>query len=132
MRAVTALRAFRAYGHPLLLIGAWGVLELLAVAWTEILPGEPASGSASDPIVWTTFFVVAMALRFRVGWWLAITAVVINLSVALAFAVVSFRVKPLGLAVFHAAALWLIWAGNVELYELCAQRLRRLALPPPE
>jgi hypothetical protein len=133
---VTRLRDFRRYGHPLLLVAVWAALEAATIAWSALLPGDPfhsesGVGSLGQSILLTGILVLGVAWGFRVAWWLAIFSSAAAVFVSVALGVFELGVKPWGVALLQAAALWLLWSGNIEMHVQSHRRLRRLTGPPP-
>ena len=133
---VTRLRDFRTYGHPLLLIAVWSMLEAATIIWIALLPGHPTYnesggvGSLGQAIFFTALFVLFVALGSRFVWWLAIFSSILAVGVAVAAGVFELGVKPLGVAALQTAALWLLWSGNIEMYVQSHRRTRRVTAPP--
>jgi hypothetical protein len=132
---VTRLRDFRMYGHPLLLIAVWSTLQAASIVWVALLPGDPSNssegmGSVGQAIFWTGALVLFLVLGSRIAWWLAIFFNTVAAFLGVAFGVFEFGVKPWGVALFQAAALWLLWSGNIETYVKSHRRVR-LTGPPP-
>ena len=125
---VATLRAFRSFGHPLLLVAVWGALEAAAVAWIAFVPGDPSRESARVALLVTAVLVVFVGVGSRLAWWLAILVSALGVVVGLGATFVDFGVEGPVAALLHASALWLIWSGNVELYVQSNKR-KRLASP---
>lgn len=124
---VTRLGAFRAHGHPLLLIAVWSILEAATIGWTALLPGDPlysdsGIGSLGQALFVTSAAVLFLVLGSRIVWWLAIFSDTVGVGIGVALTVLQFGVKPIGLALFQAAALWLIWSGAIERYVRSGRR----------
>ena len=68
--------------------------------------------------------VVLLFLGSRFAWWLAIFSSTLWVIVGVGVALVEPGIKPVGIALLQAAALWLIWGGNVEAYALVGKRRR--------
>jgi hypothetical protein len=128
---VTRLRDFRTYGHPLLLIAVWASLHAATIAWIALLPGDPFLRSSGQPIFVTAIIALSVSWGSRVAWWLAIFSSAVAVFISVALGVFEFGVKPWGVALFQAAALWLLWSGNIEMYVQSNRRMRRLAGAPP-
>jgi hypothetical protein len=127
---VRQVRAFREYGHPLLLIGMWVLLQASTFVWAAVAHGEPRFAFTMQNILIAAIFVAFFAAGSRVAWWLAIFVNTSGVAIALGAAVFLPSWKPVGVGVLQAASLWLIWSGNVELYAQQRQR-RRLAAEGP-
>lgn len=74
---MTELRAFRNYGHPLLLIALWATLEAATILWTASVSGDPfypdsGPGSLGDAIFSTGLLVIFVGVGSPLAWWLAI------------------------------------------------------------
>jgi hypothetical protein len=121
-----SVRAFRTYGHPLLLIAIWATLEAATIAWLALLQGNPSleSGSLGGTFLAMGILVVFLFLGSRFAWWLAIFFSALGVIVGVGVALVDPGIKPVGIALLQAAALWLIWGGNVEAYVLVGKRRR--------
>ena len=124
------LRAFRAYGHPLLLIAVWSTFQAATIAWSALAPGDLSY--APQAIFWTVILAVFLFVGSRIAWWLAIFSNTLGAVVGLAAGIYERGIGPLGLAVLQAASLWLIWSGNVELYVQSRRRMRKLTVAPPQ
>jgi hypothetical protein len=118
---VARLRAFRTYGHPLLLIAVWATVEAATILWTALVPGNPfyadsGTGSLGQAVFISVVLVFFVGVGSRLAWWLAIFFATLGVGASLGLAVFEPGVKPLGVAVLSAASLWLLWGGNIELY----------------
>jgi hypothetical protein len=131
---VARLTALRAKTDPLLLIAVWSLLEMATIAWTALGSGEPSYegsgvGSLGQAVVVTGIFILLVARGSRIAWWLAIFSDTVGVAVGLALVAFEPGVKPAGLALLQAAALWLIWSGSIERH---VHTGRRGLLAPPQ
>jgi hypothetical protein len=129
------VRAFREYGHPLLLIAVWSLLEAATIAWTALVPGAPfysnsGIGSLGQSVFFTAVLVVFVSVGSRLAWWLAIFSTTVGVSLGVVGGLIEFGAKPVGFVLLQALALWLIWSGNIELYVQSNKRRRRMVTPP--
>jgi hypothetical protein len=102
-----------------LLIALWTLLESATIAWTALLWGDPfyadsGVGSLGGAILVTGILVVLVARASRIAWWFAIFSDTVGIVIGLALLAFEPGVKPVGVAVLQAAALWLIWSGSIE------------------
>lgn len=128
------MKAFRTYGHPLLLIAVWSIVDAATIAWIALGPGEPhysdsAVGSLGQAVFLTSVLVIGVGIGSRLAWWLAIFFATVGVGVGGAAALFEFEAKPVGVVLLQALALWLIWSGNIEMYVQSNQRRRRMATP---
>jgi hypothetical protein len=132
---VTRLRALRASGHPLLLIGIWSLLEAGIIAWTALLPGSPfyadsGNGSLGQAVFITSIVAIFLFLGSRLAWWFAIFFDAGGVFLGVVAIALEPALKPVGWFVLSAAAWWLIWSGSVERYVNSGRRARRPIAPP--
>ena len=122
------LNELRSLGHPLALIGAWATIEAATIAWLAFVPGEPSMTASPETwIVVSVFVVIGVAFGSRWAWWIALALETLWIVAGLGFVVGAAVAKGAGLAILSAAAFWLLWSGNIELYVLEHKRRRRLA-----
>ena len=131
---VTRLNALRAHGHPLLLIGVWSLLEVATIVWTAQAPGSPfyadgGPGTLGGAVLITTVVVLFVALGSQLAWWIAIFDT-LGIVLGVLTAILELGVKPIGVILLQAAALWLIWSPSVATYVQSGRRGRIPVVPP--
>lgn len=124
-----ALVEFRNDAHPLKLIAIWSLLEAATIALVATLPGDPfyaesGMGSLGQAVVVTAVLMLFVLVGSRIGWYVAIFSDTVALALPIVVLLMGFQLKPIIVAVFSAAALWLIWSGSIERHVTADSRSR--------